>query len=228
MIFGVGCSKKEPAEQKPGAKYVVLTTTEPDPRACVYLGDTEVQAKSGDLGKAQLEAREKIKNKAIDLKGNTVMLDTTLWDNPGFISSGEVVLSGRIFRCDFPKEQMDPLKEGGAADDRRRRSGDTDQQDLFDSVQSRSSTPGSRSDINYDNRNFRANQTDNLNNQGQNFRNNTGNNQPNFGNNQNNQGQNFQNNPGNNQYYQGQNLPDNREANQTNQEPDLFEDTRAR
>lgn len=214
IIFVGGCSKKEPIEQKPGAKYVVLTTTEPDPRACVYTGDAEVQAKSGDLGKAQLEVREKIKNKAIDLKGNTVMLDTTLWSNPGLISSGEVVLSGRIFKCDFPKEQIDPLNEVGGADDRRRRSGDASQQDLFDSVQSRSAANENRSNINDNNRNFQANQE-------RDFR-------TNQGNNQNYREQNYRNNSGNSQYYQSRNFSDNREADQTNQEPDLFEDTGAR
>lgn len=91
------------------AQDVRIVTTEPDPRICDYISDAMGYALDRDLSKAQLTARSMLKREAFKMGGNTVRLDTNTVDDPGIIERGQIVLNGRVFKCDMQINPEDVL-----------------------------------------------------------------------------------------------------------------------
>lgn len=113
-----GCSSQQhtPSITPLQAPDVRIVTGEPDPRVCLYVGEAEGYGNARNLADSQAQARLMIKNQAASMGGNIVRLDTNTFDEPG-----EVVLNGRIFKCDMsmnPEDILGPIKRTspGSAD----------------------------------------------------------------------------------------------------------------
>ena len=88
---------------------VRIVTAEPDPRVCEYISDAMGHSLDRDLSRAQSTSRNMLKQQAASMGGNIVRLDTNTVDDPGLLERGQVVLNGRVFKCDLTLNPSDIL-----------------------------------------------------------------------------------------------------------------------
>jgi hypothetical protein len=93
------CAGAEQIPLRPEAARIEIVKGEPDRKAFQYLGEVQGEAKASDVGEANTNARNDIRNKAAALGATVVVLDTNTAANAmDWSGRNKVVLTGRAFR----------------------------------------------------------------------------------------------------------------------------------
>jgi len=99
VLMLAGCAGAEHVALQPNAEQIEIVTGSVDRNALQFLGDVQGEAKSSDIGEANQNARNDIKNKAAALGATIVVIDTNTAANAmDWTGRNKVVLAGRAFR----------------------------------------------------------------------------------------------------------------------------------
>jgi uncharacterized protein YbjQ (UPF0145 family) len=99
-----GCVSESIVEVKPAAAAIKVVKEDEKPFHCKVLGDVNGKSRSGDREKARKGAEADMKNHALALKANYVVVERENAGNVGSTSTSDAYIYGKALKCEEPKE----------------------------------------------------------------------------------------------------------------------------
>ena len=99
-----GCVSESVVEVKPAAAAIKVVKEDEKPFRCKVLGDVQGKSRSGDREKARKGAEADLKNRALALKANYVVIERENAGNVGTTSPSDAYIYGKALKCEEEKE----------------------------------------------------------------------------------------------------------------------------
>jgi hypothetical protein len=99
-----GCVSESIVEVKPAAAAIKVVREDEKPFHCKVLGDVHGKSRSGDRDKARKGAEADMKNHALALKANYIVLERENAGNVGSTSTSDAYVYGKALKCEEEKE----------------------------------------------------------------------------------------------------------------------------
>lgn len=100
-----GCVSESVVEMKPAAAAIKVVREDEKPFHCKVLGDVHGKSRSGDREKARKGAEADMKNHALALKANYVVVERENAGNVGSTATSDAYVYGKALKCEEEKEE---------------------------------------------------------------------------------------------------------------------------
>jgi hypothetical protein len=100
-----GCVTEGVVEVKPAAAAIKVVKEDEKPFHCKVLGDVNGKSRSGDREKARKGAEADMKNHALALKANYIVIERENAGNVGSTTTSDAYIYGKALKCEEPKDE---------------------------------------------------------------------------------------------------------------------------
>jgi hypothetical protein len=105
LAASFGCVSESVVEVKPAAAGIKVVKEDEKPFRCKVLGDVNGKSRSGDREKARKGAENDMRNHALALKANYVVIERENAGNVGTTKTSDAFISGKALKCEEEKEE---------------------------------------------------------------------------------------------------------------------------